>query len=98
MSAAELPVPVVVVGAEPQLAGLEVLEVLLLLAALDRDAELQAVRAGSLVSLSLNCSASLCAYMSFAFAHRLPTWPLPPQPWSRSVGRYGLVCRPGRCR
>ena len=42
---------VVVVGAEPQLAGLEVLEVLLLLAALDRDAELQAVRAEQLGEL-----------------------------------------------
>ena len=36
MSAPELPVPVSLSAAEPQLAGLEVLEVLLLLAALDR--------------------------------------------------------------
>src|SRR4029079_14541932 len=40
-----------VVGSDPQLAGLDVLEVLLFLAALDGDAELQSVRAGELRQL-----------------------------------------------
>ena len=61
MSAAELPVPGVVVGAEPQLAGLEVLEVLLLLPALDERPNFMPCAPSSFVSLSLNCSVSLCA-------------------------------------